>query len=159
MDEYYSSTAQGYDELHGEEQREKLKVILENTTISPLDRVLDVGCGSAVATKTLRCKMIGIDPSWGLLSRAPFPTVCGNGEHLPFKDRFFDKVISLSAIHHFTEPEKGIAEMLRVCKKDVIVTVLKKSAKAQKLDEMLKKHRNFRRVVDHRVDRIYLLRR
>lgn len=156
-DSYYSELAQGYDELHGKEQQEKLDIILKEMTLEKKHTILDVGCGTGVATKTLPCRIVGIDPSLGLLCRAPFPVVCGVGESLPFKDLAFDAVLSLSALHHFSDPEKGIQEMLRVSKGIIAISVLNKSKNARRLEEMIKKHRNFRRVVPSKVDTIFFL--
>jgi ubiquinone/menaquinone biosynthesis C-methylase UbiE len=42
---------------------------------------------------------------------------------LPFEDGEFDVVVCRFAIHHFTAPEKVIAEMARVCRADGLVAV------------------------------------
>ena len=40
----------------------------------------------------------------------------GNAESLPFTDASFDVVFCRSSLHHFAEPERAVAEMLRVCR-------------------------------------------
>jgi ubiquinone/menaquinone biosynthesis C-methylase UbiE len=37
-----------------------------------------------------------------------------NAEHLPFKSNHFDLVVSLFALHHFSNPKRGLFEMGRV---------------------------------------------
>jgi phosphatidylethanolamine/phosphatidyl-N-methylethanolamine N-methyltransferase len=39
-----------------------------------------------------------------------------NVEKLPFTDNFFDRIISTCVLHHVSNPEVAIREMLRVCK-------------------------------------------
>jgi len=49
-------------------------------------------------------------------SRANVTYVFGTAESLPFEDQTFDKVLSVSCLEHFADPERGIAEMARVLK-------------------------------------------
>jgi ubiquinone/menaquinone biosynthesis C-methylase UbiE len=42
---------------------------------------------------------------------------------LPFEDGEFDVVVCRFAIHHFAEPDKVIAEMVRVCRADGLVAI------------------------------------
>lgn len=47
--------------------------------------------------------------------------VVSNAEKLKFKDRSFDTVIEKDMLHHASDPEKALKEMIRVAKKRVIV--------------------------------------
>ncbi len=126
---YYDQIAESYDELHGEEQLAKARIILQNLTISPDDSLLDVGCGTGIATELFPCKKTGIDPSADLLKSAKFKTIVGKAESLPFPDNSFDIVISLTAVHNFDDSRKGLEEMRRVSRRDMVISVLKKSSK------------------------------
>jgi hypothetical protein len=46
---YYNIIAAGYDELHLEEQKRKLKTLLTKLEVRTTDWVLDVGCGSGAS--------------------------------------------------------------------------------------------------------------
>ena len=45
---YYDAISEGYDDLHGEEQENKLAIIKEKLKIGEKDLLLDVGCGSGI---------------------------------------------------------------------------------------------------------------
>lgn len=85
--------------------------------------VLDVGCGTGIASEPLSRRgmsITGVDPSAPMLdharTRIPAGTfVQGTAEELPFDNRSFDGVICAQAIHWF-DREKAIAEMIRVVK-------------------------------------------
>lgn len=127
---YYDDIAEGYNQLHGDEQCEKARLILENIAISKNDKLLDVGCGTGIATNLFNCKKIGIDPSEKLLAKCSFPVKTGIAEKLPFKDSEFNIVISLTVIHH-CRIKKALDEMFRVSKRDIIVSIIKKSSKVE----------------------------
>jgi ubiquinone/menaquinone biosynthesis C-methylase UbiE len=124
-DEYYNKISQGYDELYGEEQRQKLDKIKERIRPGPTTSILDVGCGTGISSEW-DCQVFGVDPNIGMLQKNKKPSVVGFGESLPFKDESFDYVITLSSIHHM-KYEKALAEMSRVCRYNMVVSVLKKS--------------------------------
>lgn len=130
---YYDTIASGYDELHGEEQRAKIAVIKEHVSIPQDASLLDVGCGTGISTSCWSVNdATGIDPSSGLLAIAkekyPHPSfIQGNAETLPFPDKHFDWVVSLTAIQNFTNARAGLREIKRVGKKTFILSILKKS--------------------------------
>ena len=139
----YDTISKGYDELYGEEQTKKAKIILENTSFGENDWLLDVGCGTGVSTELFKCNKIGIDPSEKLISQAVtrIPAIIGKGEELPFNDNSFDVVICITAIHNFEDYKKGISEMKRVSKESgqIIITLLKKSEKYTGIKEYIGK--------------------
>jgi ubiquinone/menaquinone biosynthesis C-methylase UbiE len=47
----------------------------------------------------------------------------GNVEHLPFKDRSFDIVVSTNTLEHVQHLHEAISEMRRVARKQIIITV------------------------------------
>jgi len=123
---YYDGIASGYDELHGEEQRVKYHIIADRLGLPDDARVLDVGAGTGIGHTII--PSVGIDPSPELLKQHPHPeSVVGRAEELPFPDKSFDAVISVTAIHHADVP-KAISEMKRVSRGPIAISVLKKSA-------------------------------
>lgn len=142
---YYDEIAAGYEQLHGEEQKEKARIIAENLVIKPTDTLLDVGCGTASYLSIFKCKKTGIDPSKELLKQAKIPVIQGKAEALPFPDNSFDIVISLTAIHH-AEAKKAVAEMFRVAKRDVAISVLKKAANFKAIEAEISKFKVVKRI-------------
>lgn len=77
------------------------------------DRVLDSGCGDGRVLKILRERKVdyyGIDFSEELLkiARKNFPEgkfYLGNVLSLPFPESFFDKILSISVLHHIPSKE------------------------------------------------------
>lgn len=63
----------------------------------------------------------GLDPSEGLLARAKrnpaledVPLILGYGEELPFEDSHFDGITIAYGLRNYSDPQRGLAEMLRV---------------------------------------------
>lgn len=157
----YDHISKGYDKLYKEEQQKKLRLIKEKLKelkikISKDDKLLDVGCGTGISSD-FECDVTGIDPSKELLNHANIKAIKGIAEDLPFEDNSFDIIVSLTAIHNFSDIEKGLKEMKRVGKNLFIFSVLRKSSKAGLIDNLIKQ--NFKVIVkiDEEKDHIYFL--
>jgi ubiquinone/menaquinone biosynthesis C-methylase UbiE len=169
MTNYYDSIAKGYDELHGEEQLKKLELIGREIQIDsklkdfikPTFKLLDVGCGTGISTGFFKAKdKEGIDPSTKLINiaRQNYPMcefIVGNAEKLPYKNKQFDIVISLTAIQNFDDLEKGLDEIKRVGKNHFILTFLKKSPKREKIEEIITEKFAVAKVIEEEKDFIY----
>ena len=135
---YYDGIAGSYKELYGEEQINKLNIIKKNIKISKSTKILDVGCGTGISSG-FKCFIVGVDPSSESLRQNKSIRVMSIAEALPFKDNIFDYVISITAIHNFTDIRKSIEEMLRVGKHNFVLTVLKKSKKFDSIKRLIEK--------------------
>jgi ubiquinone/menaquinone biosynthesis C-methylase UbiE len=155
MKTYYDRIAQGYDALHGEEQRRKLSII--KGFIPKGASILDVGCGTGISG--MLGNIVGIDPSIGLLRQAKIPTVQGVGEHLPFKDFSFDAVICVTALHNFSDYQKGLAEMERVSKGKVIISLLRKANEYLSIEREIKKTFSVEDIIEDPADMIFVCRK
>ena len=124
--DYYDFIAKGYDELHREEQSNKLLIIKNNIKINKKIRILDVGCGTGISSG-FGCFVVGIDPSIGLLKQNNNKKILGVAENLPFKNYSFDYVVSITSIHNFKNIKKSINEIKRVGKENFVFSVLKNS--------------------------------
>ena len=90
------------------------------------DTVLDAGSGDGYWTATFAAhcaRIIGVDPGWKALQLAKmlyqYPNIAyiqSFGEFLPFPDKTFDKVVSVSCLEHFNDPLQGLREIARVLK-------------------------------------------
>src|SRR3989344_7390510 len=135
MMNYYSCIANSYDALYGEEQLKKIKIILQHKLIKKTESILDVGCGTAVYADFFKNYM-GIDSAKKMLKDSR--CVHGCAEHLPFPDKSFDVVISITAIHNFKDIDQALKEIKRVMKRKVIISLLKRSSKYITIKEKIK---------------------
>ncbi|MFH1638415.1 MAG: class I SAM-dependent methyltransferase [Candidatus Woesearchaeota archaeon] len=137
---YYSDIAEGYDELHREEQIKKLKLLAKH--FKPKGRMLDIGAGTGISTSFFNnVDAVALDPSEDMLNHFDGEKAIGDAEHLPFPDKSFDSIISVTALHHVKNVGKAAAEIMRVAKDDAAFafTILKKAKNSEELREKLKK--------------------
>jgi ubiquinone/menaquinone biosynthesis C-methylase UbiE len=121
--ERISQTGKSILTLNRDREYSELKRMLE---LKPTDHLLDVGSGDGFWTLRLakHCAYVtGLEPdnrsvasARALRSRPNISYVCGVAERLPFEDKTFDKIVSISCLEHFANPWVGIAEMARVLK-------------------------------------------
>ena len=150
----YDAISQGYDELHGEEQLNKLSIIKSSIKINKNARLLDVGCGTGISSD-FDCSVIGIDLSIGLLKQNKNnKKVLGIAESLPFKDNSFDYIVSITALHNFRNIKKSINEMKRVGKGVFVFSILRKSRKFDYIKKMIEENFRIEKIVEECYDTI-----
>ena len=155
---FYKLTAKGYNDLYGEEQEIKHRIIKENLEIKQTDLLLDVGCSTG---HDFNCSVIGIDPSMELLlQNNPLDhidnKILARAESIPFKDNTFDKVISVTSMHNFDDIEKGITEIKRVGKDDFAFSILKTSNKFDLIENKIKKNFDIKKIIDGKKDWVFI---
>ncbi|HVA26720.1 MAG TPA: class I SAM-dependent methyltransferase, partial [Candidatus Baltobacteraceae bacterium] len=102
--------------------------------LAPGNTILDVGCGTGLASGPLienRYRITGIDPSEPMIAIAKrnFPSATwqvAKAENLPFKDASFDAVVSAQTFHR-VDADAAIAEVRRVLRPGGIVAIWWKS--------------------------------
>jgi len=152
---YYDSIADGYDELHKEEQLNKLRIIKENLG-DVGSSLLDVGCGTGFSLDLFNVeKKIGLDPSKELLKYCKHQTICASAESIPFPDNSFDTVICVTAVHNFDDMAKGLSEIRRVAKRSVAISVLRKSEKFDDIQREVRRLFKVDKELNERFDRIF----
>lgn len=87
--------------------------------------LLDVGCGTKPYEPLFNVdSYIGMDVAGGGHSDdAKYSDVHYNGKEFPFKDSFFDYVISNEVLEHVFEPEKFMEEIYRILKPDGLLLI------------------------------------
>jgi demethylmenaquinone methyltransferase/2-methoxy-6-polyprenyl-1,4-benzoquinol methylase len=159
MQNYYDEIAQGYEELHREEQLKKIEIIKKILKLKKTDKLLDVGCGTGLTTEPWNCSRYGIDPSKKLLERARQKNKIeykqAQAEDIPYPDRFFDIVISITAIQNFQDIEKGLKEIKRVGKDGFVLSFLKRSPKKEFIEKKIKELFFVKNVVEEEKDIIF----
>ncbi|MBL7055679.1 class I SAM-dependent methyltransferase [Candidatus Woesearchaeota archaeon] len=157
--EYYSKIAEGYEELHGSEQKSKLEIIKKHIKLKKEDLLLDVGCGTGISSN-FNCKVIGIDPSEGLLKKNKNKNkILAIGENLPFPDNKFDVVVSMTSLHNFQDIKKGILEIQRVGRETFVFSILKKANSFEIIEEEIKNNFLIKKRIDSDKDIIFFCNR
>jgi 2-polyprenyl-3-methyl-5-hydroxy-6-metoxy-1,4-benzoquinol methylase len=100
-----------------------------------IESLLDVGCGEGVLTfewaRQLGSRpVVGVDladpkleAEWATRERENLKFVTARAEELPFGEREFDVVTAIEALEHIPNPERTVAEMVRVAKRYLLVSV------------------------------------
>jgi len=109
------------------------ELILDLVSPHAGERVLDVGCGIGNHLQFFRekwCSVTGIDPCAETLNIARSKLgegaefILGQAENLPFSDDDFDIVTLINVLEIADNPQKVIAEAIRVCRDRVFIGFL-----------------------------------
>jgi len=112
--------------LTGPDTAEEHRMALEMLAISPGDRVLDVGCGPGNFSRDFAVAagdglVVGLDASASMLETAVREAesdnpayVRGDAAALPFRDESFDAVCCFAALYLIEQPQRALAEIVRV---------------------------------------------
>jgi len=94
-------------------------------------RALEVGCGEGVIAQRLTRRwrqVAALDlPDAGLRAQwrdRPGPGYLhADAQRLPFRDREFEVVVAAEVLEHLPDPERGLAELVRVCAGSLVLSV------------------------------------
>lgn len=129
IDQYWMVDPGGFEHFH----RKILARMTGTYLASPLDEVLEVGCGSGVLYGALVPKVlinsryVGVDISQKMLdiARNRYPAgqfLLGDIYNLQFPSHTFDMTLCFEVLGHLPEIVRPISELLRVTKKLLIMT-------------------------------------
>ncbi len=150
---YYDAIAESYDNLYGEEQINKLRLIKNNIKIGKNTRILDLGCGTGISSE-FGCFVVGIDTSFGMLKHNKKLKVFGTAECLPFKTNSLDYIISVTSLHNFNNIKNSINEAKRAGKGRFIFSILKKSKKYCYIKKFIDKNFIIYKTIEEQKDTI-----
>ena len=80
------------------------------------ETILNVGAGAGSYEPAGR-RITAVEPSAGMIAQRPAwgaAVVRASAEALPFADNSFDAAMAILTIHHWSDKERGVAEMRRV---------------------------------------------
>ena len=99
------------------------------------DSVLDVGCGEGVLTEQFAERVsgghvVGVDledstlrDEWSRRTRPNLEFRSYEGPELPFGTDEFDLACAIEVLEHVPDPERTLAEMVRVARRHVLISV------------------------------------
>ena len=134
--QYYTDTAADYDQAHvheGDDDPINLRLLFGFLRMMEARSVLDIGAGTGRAIRHLLDNMPdlsvrGVEPvaariEHGVQNKGiPRGVIIqGVGEALPFESASVDVVCAFAMLHHVTNPENVVSEMLRVARKGIII--------------------------------------
>ena len=156
MRKMYNHISKSYNELHKDEQLNKLRIIKENIKIIP--PLLDIGCGTGISTNFFKIKSVGIDNSKEMLKQGDKNLIYGNAEKLPFEDKSFNTVISVTAFHNIKNMDKALKEAIRVSSNNnICITFLKRSKRLNEFKKLIKKYfKSFKKIEEDK-DIIFII--
>jgi SAM-dependent methyltransferase len=133
---YYAETAAKYDAMQISDQDEHqfaLAILSAIIEYHGIKSVLDVGSGTGRALRYLKARhpdvrFVGVEPVEAL-RKIGFAAGLSSDElqdgdviSLAFADGEFDLVCEFAVLHHVPQPEKAVAEMLRVAGKAIFIS-------------------------------------
>jgi len=137
------------------------ELILNFLKPAPGEMVLDAGCGTGVFTRDIvssGSQVIGLDISFPMLRRARenaggvrFHPILGDISTLPFREKSFDKVVSITALEFIAEAESAVAALFRVTRRGGVVVVATLNSRspwaARRREEARKGHSIFSKAI------------
>jgi len=133
---YYDMLSKGYDELYGEEQREKYEFVKEWLD-SLQGTILDVGSGTGIICEFIKPTVL-TDSSLGMLSKAEGTRIVCDARYLPFKNKCFDNSTCFTVLQDVYEKQRVVDELTRVTKSKIIITILKKLKSRESIEQLFK---------------------
>jgi len=143
----YDDTAGFYDRRYKGIQRAKYSIVMKNLPDGS-KRILDLGCGTGMFLKELSTRakfVVSVDTSLEMLKVAKgrareVALVQADADALPFADRSFDAVVSVTLLQNMPDPAVTVREVARVLRPRgvAILTVLKRKYSREELERWVK---------------------
>ena len=121
MPEAYDRLGIGYS-IHRRSDPDILSAV--QVALGGAQRVLNVGAGTG-SYESCSPLTVGVEPSAVMIGQRPrgsAPVVQGTAETLPFPDGAFDAATALLTVHHWSDLDRGLREVVRVARRVVVLT-------------------------------------
>lgn len=136
--EFNQWAEEGMDEVMELDHKWLAERILPKMSLASDDHILDLGCGGGWASRLIAERLrgaghvVGLDISDEMVGRARAKNthlenlsfLCGSADHIPFRDRAFTKLLSISAFYYFEHQEKVSKELFRIIEPEGYMFVL-----------------------------------
>ena len=136
FDGFYNRIAKVYDLVYGAALAPGMKLSFDMMELMPGQKVLEVGIGTGLSLGYYprNVHVTGIDIAEGMLAECQKKIESGNignvelqkmdAMKMVFPNNSFDRVFAPSVVSVIPQPERVVAEMLRVCKPDGMVCIV-----------------------------------
>lgn len=147
----YAGYSGVYDALFKRFFHPRIKHAINYMDIRPGERILDVGVGTGLSLCEFprNCKVVGIDLSTEMLTRAKkkiqenrlshIKVMGMNAMEMSFRDNSFDKVFISHVVSVVPDPYKMLSEVKRVCRPGGQVVIINHFKSRNKLIETVEK--------------------
>src|SRR5215217_1299688 len=145
VERVYTSYAGVYDQIFGRVFHEGRESAIRNLNVQPDEQILEVGVGTGLALPMYprHCRIVGIDLSQGMLSKAKERTETQALTHvqlhrmdagaMEFADDSFDTVMAAYVVTAVPDYRTVISEMIRVCRPGGRIIMLNHFSNGNKL--------------------------
>lgn len=120
MRNIYDTIGVNYSDLRKPDSRIEMVI---SKALGTAKTVLNVGAGTGSYEPADR-SVTAIEPSIEMIRQrgaSAAPVVQGYAENLPFDDNSFDASMAILTVHHWADKEKGLKEMRRVTRGQIII--------------------------------------
>jgi SAM-dependent methyltransferase len=115
----YDSIGDGYRRRRLPDPRIAAQIV---AALGNAKTVCNVGAGSG-SYEPLDREVTAVEPSQTMIDqrRTSFPVVRATAEQLPFPEKHFDAAMAVLTVHHWSDAHKGLTEMQRVSRRQVVL--------------------------------------
>lgn len=125
----YDTIGVGYAPVRRPDPRLYAEIL---TALGPCRSVVNVGAGTG-SYEPADLHVVAVEPSGVMIAQRPpdaGPPVVSVAERLPIADRSVDAAMTIFSVHHWSDIAAGIAEMVRVSRKSVVLVTIDAEALA-----------------------------
>lgn len=168
----YNSSYEYYDNRYRSIQLQKYEFAFKNANFQS-KLILDAGCGTGLLythlskhlseLKNFRSNLICLDISLNMLKKiktkeefkerkANVSLILSDMENLPFRENFFDLIVSITSLQNLPDIFQGVTELIRISKQgtEFYLSILKKDVRLKRLTSKFKPYFDDFMMIDYR---------